>query len=128
MPDGATGLLRIEVAPADLVLLDLHTPGPQASLEKPFEVDALRDLVRHQFRGAHLSVNAEDPELAWLQRQWGPLSRRAITVLERASITPERLQTMTDWQLRRVRGLGVATFHEIRGVYPAPSASAPRPR
>ena len=73
------------------------------------------------------AVDAMDAELAWLRRRWGPLSRRTITLLERAHLTPERLGAMTDWQLRRIRGLGVATFHEIRGVYPAPPTAAPRP-
>ena len=75
----------------------------------------------------------DDREHAALQAAWGPLSRRAINVLERGGVTPERLRTLTDRQLRRIRGMGPLTFREIREAHPAPSAgappaAAPRPR
>jgi len=62
-----------------------------------------------------------------LQETWGPLSRRAINVLIRNGVTPDRLPTLTDWELWALKDLGPSTFHEIRGVYPAPSSAPPGP-
>lgn len=64
-----------------------------------------------------------DPNLAWLQQQWGPLSRRSIKALAGAGVTPERLPTMTDWHLRRIRGIGPGVLADIRRVYPGPAGT-----